>query len=111
MNCNILKTARCRNFKFSENAFKAYPNILVYSEKLELSALLRSISFKAETKIGLRFVREFGAVASASATTFYGIPEPVKNARVVNDATTSACVIEWENFGYNVKEAIGYKVG
>ena len=34
--------------------------------------------------------------ASATATTFYGIPEPVTNARVVNDNITSDCVIEWE---------------
>jgi len=32
---------------------------------------------------------------SGTERTFYGIPESVMNARVVND-TTSDCIIEWE---------------
>ena len=34
---------------------------------------------------------------STTATTFYGIPEPATNARVVNDTVTSDCVIEWQH--------------
>ena len=43
LNCNILKTGWRRNFKFRENVFKVYPNILVKSEKLDLNALLNLI--------------------------------------------------------------------
>ena len=32
-----------------------------------------------------------------TATTFYGIPKPVTNARVVNETVTSDCVIEWQH--------------
>ena len=34
---------------------------------------------------------------SAIATTFYGIPDPVTNARVVNDTIASECVLEWQH--------------
>ena len=34
---------------------------------------------------------------ATSATTFYGIPEPVTNARVVNHTVTKDCVIEWQH--------------
>ena len=40
LNCIIVKTARQRELKLNENAFYAYPNILVISEKLNLNAFL-----------------------------------------------------------------------
>ena len=42
LNCNILKTKRCREFKLGENAFKTFSKILVSSEKLDLNAPLKT---------------------------------------------------------------------
>ena len=36
-----LENGRRRSFKFGENAFKAYPNILVQSKKYGLNALFK----------------------------------------------------------------------
>ena len=41
LNCRILNTGRRRKFKFGENTFQAYPNILVDNDKLDLNALLK----------------------------------------------------------------------
>ena len=35
-----LQTARCTKYKFGENAFGAFSNISVHSEKLNLNALI-----------------------------------------------------------------------
>ena len=43
LNCNILKTRRCRKFKFGENAFKADPKVLINSAKFDLNALLNLV--------------------------------------------------------------------
>ena len=40
LNCNILKTARHRKFKFGENACKVFSNVLVNSKKFDLNASL-----------------------------------------------------------------------
>ena len=40
LNCTILKTGRGRKFKFGENAFWIYSNILVSIENFDLKALL-----------------------------------------------------------------------
>ena len=47
---------------------------------------------------------------TATATTFYGVPDPVANASVVNttDAVTE-CVIEWEHDG-EISSTSNYKV-
>ena len=34
---------------------------------------------------------------STTATTAYGIPNPVTNAKVVNGTESADCVIEWEH--------------
>ena len=41
LNRNILNTGRRRKFQFGENAFEAYLNLLVNSEKLDLNAFLK----------------------------------------------------------------------
>ena len=38
---------------------------------------------------------EISVFASTTATTSYGIPEPVMDARVVNDTNSTDCVVEW----------------
>ena len=47
--------------------------------------------------------------ASATATTFYWIPEPVMNARVVNDTNSTNCVIEWGRYN-NSSQVLYYYV-
>ena len=47
---------------------------------------------------------------STTATTFYGIPGPVTNARVVNDSATLDCVIEWQYFDNYDPNILNYKV-
>ena len=39
---------------------------------------------------------------STIATTAYGIPEPVTNAKVVNDTESANCVVEWEHEDSNL---------
>ena len=41
LNRNILKRKSRRKFKFGEDAFEAFSNVLVKSEKLDLNAILR----------------------------------------------------------------------
>ena len=48
--------------------------------------------------------------ASATATTAYGIPEKIKNAKVVNDTNSGDCVIEWEHNDYYDENVLKYKV-
>ena len=47
--------------------------------------------------------------ASATATTFYWIPEPVMNARVVNDTNSANCIIQWQH-GVNRSQILYYNV-
>ena len=47
---------------------------------------------------------------STTATTYYGIPEPVTNARVVNDTVTSDSVIEWHHIDDYDPNILNYKV-
>ena len=54
LNCNILKTRTRKNSKFGENAFRAYPNILVRSEKLYLNAIL-SLSLRVVARQGKQY--------------------------------------------------------
>ena len=42
LNCNLLKTGRRKKFKFGDNEFSAFLNILVNSEKPEQNAPLKS---------------------------------------------------------------------
>ena len=47
---------------------------------------------------------------STTATTYYGIPEPVTNAVVANDTVTSDCVIEWQYFDDYDSNILKFKV-
>ena len=47
--------------------------------------------------------------ASATATTFYWIPEPVMNAIVVNDTISANCVIQWQH-DVNSSQILYYNV-
>ena len=54
---------------------------------------------------------QIDVIATASATTFYGIPDPVTNARVVNNTgSASGCILEWEHETAD-RSLLSYKVG
>ena len=47
--------------------------------------------------IQVKDCRQMDVSTSTTATTAYGIPDPVMNAKVVNDTESADCVIEWEH--------------
>ena len=50
-----------------------------------------------QASIQVNDCNQINVFTSTRAKTFYGIPKPVTNARVVNDPVTSDCVIEWQH--------------
>ena len=66
--------------------------------------------FILQASIGNNNCNETTITATGSATTFYGIPESVINARVVNNTNTSSdCILEWEHVEGHL-DVISYKV-
>ena len=61
------------------------------------SALVTNWRVVIQADITAQGCDQIDVSASAAATTFYGIPGPVANARVVNDNDSSGCVIAWEH--------------
>ena len=45
-----------------------------------------------------------------TATTAHGIPEPVRNARVVNNTDSADCVFQWEHGDYYGPNIVMYEI-
>ena len=55
-----------------------------------------SIDLILQASILVEACEQINVGTTTTATTFYGIPEPVTSAKVINNTITSDCVIEWK---------------